>query len=102
MRKKIKLMIGSTRQGRVGITIANWLVNTSKDAGVELEVIDLKELNLPFFDGRSPAYFGPETDVAKAWSAQIIEADAIVFVTAEYNRSIPNDQGECATQRQHW
>ncbi len=89
MSKKIKLIIGSTRQGRVGSHIANWLVGVAKDAGVDLEVIDLKEVNLPVFDGLSPAYFGPQTDVAKAWSVKITEADAIIFVTAEYNRSIP-------------
>jgi NAD(P)H-dependent FMN reductase len=87
--KKIKLIVGSTRHGRIGAPIAEWLVKTAKETGTDLEVIDLKEENLPFFDGNSPAYFPPETDAAKAWSAKITEADAIIFVTAEYNRGIP-------------
>lgn len=89
MSKKIKLIVGSTRQNRVGGAIAAWLVGVAKDSGVELEVIDLKQENLPVFDGKSPMYFGPQTDTDRAWSAKITEAEAIIFVTAEYNRSIP-------------
>lgn len=89
MSKKIKLIIGSTRQGRVGAPVAQWLVATAKEAGTDLEVIDLKEENLPFFDGPSPMYVPAQTPEGQAWSAKIKEADAFVFVTAEYNRSIP-------------
>lgn len=89
MSKKIKLIVGSTRQGRVGGHIAAWLVGVAKQNGVELDVIDLKQENLPVFDGKSPMYFGPQTDTDKAWSAKITEAEAIIFVTAEYNRSVP-------------
>jgi NAD(P)H-dependent FMN reductase len=89
MGKKITLIVGSTRQNRVGGHVANWLVGVAKAAGTELEIIDLKEENLPLFDGNSPAYFPPETDAAKAWAAKISEKEAFIFVTAEYNRSIP-------------
>ncbi len=85
--KKIKLIVGSTRQGRVGSYVSEWLVKVAKENDVALEVIDLKEENLPFFDGVSPMY-APDL-VYKDWSAKITEADAIIFVTAEYNRSIP-------------
>ncbi len=87
MSKKIKLIIGSTREGRVGAPIAEWLVKTAKENDVELEVMDLMQENLPFFDGVSPMY-APEL-VNKEWSAKISESDAIIFLTAEYNRSIP-------------
>jgi NAD(P)H-dependent FMN reductase len=89
MSKKITLIVGSTRQNRVGGHVANWLVSVAKAAGTELEVIDLMEENLPFFDGNSPSYFPPETDAAKAWSAKISSKEAFIFLTAEYNRSIP-------------
>jgi NAD(P)H-dependent FMN reductase len=87
MSKKIKLIIGSTRQGRVGAPVAEWLVKTAKENDVNLEIIDLKEENLPFFDGMSPMY-APDS-VNKEWSAKISESDAIIFLTSEYNRSIP-------------
>ncbi len=85
--KKIKFIVGSTRQNRVGGHISEWLIKIAKENQVEFEVIDLKEENLPFFDGASPMY-APDT-VNQAWSAKISESDAIVFLTAEYNRSIP-------------
>lgn len=87
--KTVKLIIGSTRKGRVGKPIADWLVSTAKEAGVDLQVLDLQEINLPFFDAMvPPAYMPTETEEGKAWAAQIAEADAFVFVTPEYNRSI--------------
>lgn len=87
MNKKIKLIIGSTRQGRVGAPVAEWLVEVAKENDVELEVIDLKEENLPFFDGMSPMY-APDS-VNKDWSAKITSGEAFIFLTSEYNRSIP-------------
>ena len=88
MSKKIKLIVGSTRQGRVGDRIAHWFVGVAKENGVELEVIDLKKENLPIFDGPSPMYVPAQTEAGKAWSAKISEAEAYICVTAEYNRSI--------------
>lgn len=87
MSKKIKLIVGSTRQARVGAPIAEWLVKVAKENDVNLEVIDLKEENLPFFDGMSPMYV-PDS-VNKDWSAKIKDSDAIIFLTSEYNRGIP-------------
>jgi NAD(P)H-dependent FMN reductase len=87
MSKKIKLIVGSTRQGRVGGHVSEWLVKVAKENDVELVVIDLMQENLPFFDGVSPMY-APDL-VNKEWSAKISESDAIIFLTAEYNRGIP-------------
>ena len=89
MSKKISLIIGSTRQNRVGGHIATWLVKVASEQGVILNVIDLKQENLPIFDGPSPAYVPVQTPEGQAWAAKIAEADAIIFVAAEYNRSIP-------------
>lgn len=88
--KNIKLIIGSTRQGRIAKPIADWLVIQAKAEGIELEVLDLAEINLPMFDAAvSPAYVPTQTVEGKAWQAQIADADGLVFLTAEYNRSIP-------------
>jgi NAD(P)H-dependent FMN reductase len=89
MTKKINLIIGSTREGRVAKSIADWLVTTAHDSGIELGILDLKEINLPFFEGPSPAYFPPSTEEAKSWQAKIVESEALVILTAEYNRGIP-------------
>lgn len=90
MSKKIKLIVGSTRQGRVGKPLSDWLVSVAKDSGHDLEVLDLQEINLPFFDAMvPPAYMPTETPEGKAWAKMIDEAEGFVFVTPEYNRSIP-------------
>ncbi len=90
MSKKLKLIIGSTRQNRNAKPVADWLVKTATEAGYDLALLDLKEINLPRFEaGVSPMYSPMETSEAKAWAQEISEADGLVFLTAEYNRSIP-------------
>lgn len=89
MSKNIKLIISSTRQGRNGKPVADWLVKTAKEKGFNVSILDLAEINLPMLDSPiSPAYAPVDTPEAKAWSKEISEADGIVFLTAEYNRSI--------------
>jgi NAD(P)H-dependent FMN reductase len=90
MSKNIKLIISSTRQGRNGQPVADWLVKTASESGIDISILDLSEINLPLLDSAiSPAYAPVDTDEAKAWSKEISESDGIVFLTAEYNRSIP-------------
>ncbi len=90
MSKKIKIIIGSTRQNRNAAPVAEWLLAQGKAAGYDVELLDLKEVNLPKFEaGVSPMFMPVDTPEAKAWAAQINSADGLVFLTAEYNRSIP-------------
>ena len=90
MSKNLKLIIGSTRENRNAKPVADWLVKTAKEAGYSLAVLDLKEIALPKFEaGVSPMYSPMDTPEAKAWAAEIVDADGLVFLTAEYNRSIP-------------
>lgn len=90
MSKKIKLVLGSTRQGRVGLAISEWLVGTAKEVGIDIEVLDLKEINLPMFDAPVPPMYGPtQTEEGKKWQATVAEAKSFVFLTPEYNKSIP-------------
>jgi NAD(P)H-dependent FMN reductase len=87
--KKIKLIVGSTRQGRAGKPIADWLVVQAKTAGYDLEVLDLQEINLPFFDAPvPPAYMPTGTPEGKVWQEMIANGDAFVFLTPVYNQSI--------------
>lgn len=91
MTKNIKLIIGSTRQGRVGKQIADWLVSIAETEGISLDVLDLQQIALPNFDAAvPPAYIPTQTEAGKAWQNMITEADGVVFLTPEYNRSIPS------------
>lgn len=93
---RIGIILGTTRPGRRGGLIAPWLTEIARDhpavrrAGAHVEVIDLAETGLTLLEEPAPAMFGTyEHDHTRRWSAQVDELDAFVFVTAEYNHSIP-------------
>lgn len=89
---KIQVIIGSTRPGRVSERIARWVANEAKPAGIEVELVDLADYPMPFFDEAiSPQYNPARTpgDAVKRWLDKLAEADGYVLVTPEYNRSYP-------------
>jgi len=84
----LKIVIASTRPGRLGAPIAHWLADRARREGSfdRVEVLDLATIDLPLFDEpnhpRTGRYVHPHT---KAWSAAVDEADALIFVSPEYN-----------------
>lgn len=91
MSKKIYIIVGSTRPGRVGRTVAEWFAqHASKSQDVTFELVDLADWQLPLLNEPIPAKFAsPQHDHSKKWAAKIAEADGFVFVTAEHNHSVP-------------
>ena len=95
----IKLMMiwGSSRPGRRGGQVADWVKKkTEADGRFEVDFIDLRELNLPFFD--EPAengvfvYASPDeykNPAGKAWAERVAKAEAFIIVTPEYNHGVP-------------
>ena len=86
---KIAIILGSTRPGRNGKAVADWVFDKAKArAGVAYDLIDLADHPLPHMDEPlSPMmgqYAGEHT---KAWAATIAPYDGFVFVTPEYNHS---------------
>lgn len=87
MRPKLNVIIGSTRPGRVGPSVAKWV----RDLAVEtrqfdVELVDLADLDLPLLD--EPAHPAAQRYVnhaTKRWSASVDSADAYIFVTPEYD-----------------
>jgi NAD(P)H-dependent FMN reductase len=81
----------STRPGRVGFPVATWIADRAREhGGFEVRLVDLKEVNLPVFDEpRHPRLKQYENAHTKAWSEIVGAADAFVFVTPEYNFSVP-------------
>jgi NAD(P)H-dependent FMN reductase len=81
------VIIGSTRPGRVGPAVADWIIERAKARGeFEVRVADLAEQNLPIFDEpRHPRFGEYEHQHTKDWSAVVASADAFVFVIPEYN-----------------
>lgn len=91
MTLKLKIIVGSTRPGRVGPTVGSWVEKAAREhGGFDVELVDLADQNLPLLDEPAhPAMQQYEHDHTKAWSAKMAEADAYVFVTPEYD-SFPN------------
>ncbi len=84
----IKIIVGSTREGRSGEKIAKWIEGiASKRKDFKYEILDLKQLNLPWYtEATSPAYANDYSDsLVKKWSEEISNADGIVIITPEYN-----------------
>ena len=86
---RIAIIIGSTRPGRRGKAVADWVLAKAKErTGADYELIDLVDYPLPHLDEAVPPsrgqYAGEHT---KAWAAKISEFDGFVFVTPEYNHS---------------
>jgi len=83
----LQIIIGSTRPGRVGPSVAAWFRDRAiKTGDFEVELIDLAEVNLPMFDEPKHPRFGEYVHQhTKDWSATIRRGDAYVFVVPEYN-----------------
>jgi len=88
---RIGIVIGSTRPGRNGAQVAEWVRATAAAHAphVEFELVDLLDHPLPHFDEPiSPARQSSQHEQALAWSTVIDGFDGFVFVTPEYNHSI--------------
>lgn len=90
----IKVIVGSTRNGRFGIQPATWIMELSKEyPDATFELVDLAEVNLPMFDDATPPSMVTDNNYDKEstrlWAKTIGEADGFVFVTAEYNYGVP-------------
>jgi NAD(P)H-dependent FMN reductase len=86
---KLAIILGSTRPGRNGKAVADWVLAKAKErTSADYELIDLIDYPLPHLDEPVPPsqgkYAGEHT---KAWAATISEFDGYVFVTPEYNHS---------------
>ncbi|WP_405633671.1 NAD(P)H-dependent oxidoreductase [Streptomyces sp. NBC_00016] len=88
---RIGIIVGTTRPGRLGPQIAQWVETSAKTrAEADFEIVDLADYDLPLFDEpRVPRLGDYEHAHTRAWSARIARLDGFVFVTPEYNWSIP-------------
>jgi NAD(P)H-dependent FMN reductase len=87
----LTIIVGSTRPGRAGQPIAEWFADRARThAGFDVEVADLAEIGLPLLDEPNHPRLGQYTKQhTKDWSAIVDRADAVVFVTPEYNYGYP-------------
>lgn len=86
---KLAIVLGSTRPGRNGEAVANWVLAKAKErTDADYELIDLLDYPLPLLDEAVPASRGVyASEHTKAWAAKIKQYDGYIFVTPEYNHS---------------
>ena len=80
----IGIIIGTTREGRVGPQVAKWVKEIADQRDdANYIILDIKEFKLPLL-GESSDKKG-----VTLWNEKLSTVDGFVFVTAEYNHSIP-------------
>jgi NAD(P)H-dependent FMN reductase len=81
------VIIASVRQGRVGLPVAEWIIETARELDeFDVEVADLAEINLPMMDEPNHPRLRKYTHQHTwDWSARIEAAEAFIFVMPEYN-----------------
>ena len=87
---RIAVILGSTRDSRFGAKPAEWILAQARARGDwEVDLVDLKEYDLPLFNEMASNAWMPSSDPrATAWQETIASYDGYIFVVAEYNRSI--------------
>jgi NAD(P)H-dependent FMN reductase len=88
---KIAVIIGSTRPTRFADTPAQWILKQAQARDdMEVELVDLRDHAMPFFDEMASNMWMPsQNPAAVRWQQTIGRFDGYIFVVAEYNHSIP-------------
>ncbi|MCU1532144.1 MAG: NADPH-dependent reductase [Arthrobacter sp.] len=88
---KIAVVLGSTRPGRLGKGVADWVyARAGERDDASFELLDVADFNLPVLDEPWPPSLGRyEHRHTQVWADAVNGFDGYIFVTAEYNHSIP-------------
>jgi NAD(P)H-dependent FMN reductase len=86
MSNRILVFYGSYRSDRLGIRLAQFVVEGFRARGDDVELIDAKEVNLPMLDRMYKEHRKGEAPTAlETLARKIVDADGFVFITGEYN-----------------
>src|ERR1700691_4734362 len=87
----LTVIVGSIRPGRAGPPIPGCFIDGARaHGGFDVEVAALAEIRLPLMEEPNhPRLRRYNLAHTEGWSARIARADAIVFVTPEYNYGYP-------------
>jgi NAD(P)H-dependent FMN reductase len=89
MSHRILVFYGSYRSDRMGIRLAQFVVEGLRRRGDDVELIDAKAVGLPILDRMYKEYPKGGAPVAlEKLAAQIRGADGFVFISGEYNWGI--------------
>jgi NAD(P)H-dependent FMN reductase len=86
MTNRILVFYGSYRSDRLGIRLAQFVVEGFRARGEDVELIDAKAVDLPMLDRMYKEYpKGEAPERLERLASQIRGADGFVFITGEYN-----------------
>jgi NAD(P)H-dependent FMN reductase len=89
MSHRILVLYGSYRSDRMGIRLAQFVVEGLCKRGDEVELIDARAVGLPMLDRMYKEHRQGEAPAAlEKLAGQIRDADGFVFITGEYNWGI--------------
>ncbi|MFD0691920.1 NADPH-dependent FMN reductase [Actinomadura fibrosa] len=88
---KIAIIVGSTRPGRIGRSVADWVHGiAAKRADADYDIVDLADQDLPLYDEQIPAAVGQYAgEHTKRWAEVVARYDGYLVVTPEYNHAPP-------------
>jgi NAD(P)H-dependent FMN reductase len=90
---KVAVIIGTVREGRKTPQQAKWVMKALENIEeAEAELVDLRDYAMPFFNEPVSPRYNPERKLdpaAQKWLDKLAEFEAYVFVTPEYNHSVP-------------
>lgn len=88
---RIAVILGSTRPGRRGDQIADWVLGAARaHGGADYELVDLADHELGDLDEPgNPTFQQYQHEHTRVWGELIDGFDGYVFVVPEYNHSYP-------------
>ena len=83
----IQVIVGSVREGRRAKPVADWVcAHAANRPDCTLELVDLKDWNLPLMSLAKPPIMGDYEDPRQQrWAQKIAQGDGYLFVAPEYN-----------------
>lgn len=90
-RPKIGIILSTTREGRFADRASAWITALAGDRDdADYEIVDLRDFPIPYFDApMSPRHTPVSDPVAQRFSSRMAALDGYIFMTAEYNHTIP-------------
>ena len=85
MMVKVVGIIGSLRTDSYSALAVQEAINRVKDLGAEVEILDLREMTLPFCDGGSEYPDYPDVELLRE---KVKAADGLILATPEYHGSV--------------
>lgn len=84
---RIQVIVGSVREGRRAKPVADWAcAQAAARQDCSLELVDLKDWNLPLMSLAKPPIMGDYDDpLQQRWAQKVAQGDGYLFVAPEYN-----------------